>query len=244
MAQQLYKRPPITEAVVEIRLETPLGAPLVERVRDRFLEFYPLPPQSVLHVAVQVGTETSKLRQQIHAYRLTGPDGADIVIVGPTMLTTSRLAPYEGWEPFISIAMRNWEMWKKLIGWQKISRIGVRFINRIDVPSPDDGPVNLDEYLLFTLQKPQLDLPPMESFAVNQASDLGKDDCKIIINAGSVPSPLVKTTSLILDIDISRQTNLPQSDDDVWALINRIRDYKNFIFENCITDKARGLFNA
>jgi uncharacterized protein (TIGR04255 family) len=47
-----------------------------------------------------------------------------------------------------------------------------------------------------------------------------------------------------LDIDVSRAGDPPQKDDEIWALIDRIRVHKNHIFEESVTDKARELFNA
>ena len=52
---QLYKRPPITEAVIEIRLGAPVSMELVERVRDKLIEEYPLPVQKVMVVNFALG---------------------------------------------------------------------------------------------------------------------------------------------------------------------------------------------
>jgi uncharacterized protein (TIGR04255 family) len=238
---QPYKRPPITEAVVEVRIDAGVTMPRVERVRDKLLESYPLPVQTLIAANVELREDTPRVQQQLQGYRLTAADGAGLVSVGPNFIATSRLAPYEGWESFIATARRNWEVWKRRVGWQKIVRIGVRYINRIDIPTSD--PVNIDDYLTFTIRGPSLDLPPMTSFAINEVRPLGKDQCELILNASYVPSPLVKTTSFLLDLDISREVDLPQNDEGLWGFVDRIRGHKNFVFEGCITDRARELFN-
>jgi uncharacterized protein (TIGR04255 family) len=240
---QLYKRPPIAEAVVEIRIQNAISMDTVERVRDKLLEDYPLPPQKVILLNFEIREDAHTVQQQLQGYRLTAPDGARLVTLGPTLISASRLAPYEGWESFIKSARSCWETWKKLVGWQRIVRIGVRYINRIDIPNLEDRVINIDDYLSFSLQIPRIGLPALESFATNAVSPLGKDDCKLILNSSSVPSPLVKNTSFILDIDISREKDLPQNDEGLWALIDKMRDHKNFVFEGCITDAARELFN-
>jgi uncharacterized protein (TIGR04255 family) len=240
---QLYKRPPITEAVIEIRIDSPIAMDRVERIRERLVEAYPLPPQKVMLLNFEFQEQSPRVQQQLQGYRLTAPDGAGVVTIGPNVIATSRLAPYEGWESFVASGRSNWKIWKRVVGWQKVTRIGVRYINRIDIPTPENEPINVDDYLLFSLRRPDLGLPPLQSFAMNAVTPLGKDDCKLIINAGSMPSPLVKTVSFILDIDISKETDLPQNDEGLWALINRIRDYKNFVFEGCITELSRELFN-
>jgi len=237
-----YKRPPITEAVVEVSIEAPIGMPFVERVRDKLVEHYPPPVQSIITANFEFRPDGSHVVQnQVRGYKLTAGDGAGLVNVGQQSIGTSRLPPYEGWESFVAAARRNWDIWKRQVGWQKISRIGVRYINRIDIPT--SGPINIEDYLTFSTRGPALDFPPMTSFAINTVRPLGKDDCLLILNAGLVPSPLVKTTSLLLDLDISRVTDLPQNDDGLWTFIDQIRQHKNVVFEGCITDQTRALFD-
>lgn len=83
----------------------------------------------------------------------------------------------------------------------------------------------------------------MASYAVQVVFPLG-DDCNLVLNSSSMPlSPLVGFTSLLLDIDISRDINLPKKDDAIWELLDQIRSHKNSIFEKCITDRSRALFD-
>lgn len=241
---QTYKRPPITEAVVEVRIGTPIGINVVERVRDRLMQSYPAPPQTLIlaNIALSEGsTQPTTVSPQVQGYRLTAVDGAGLVSIATNFIATSRLAPYEGWDLFIATVRTNWEIWKRAVGWQKIVRIGVRYVNRIDIPF--ERTIDIDDYLTFTIRGPSLALPPIASFAINEVRPLGQDNCQLILNAGLVPSPLVKTISLLLDVDISREVELPQNDEGLWALIDQIRSHKNFVFEGCITDRARGLFN-
>jgi uncharacterized protein (TIGR04255 family) len=231
------------EAIVEVSIGNPIAMTVVERLRDKLLESYPLPPQALITANVELRSDTaSVVQQQVQGFKLTASDGAGLVTIGPRSIGTSRLAPYEGWESFIASARTNWDIWKRQVGWQKIVRIGVRYINRIDIPA--SAAVSIDDYLTFSIKGPALELPPMTSFAINEVRPLGKDECQLILNAGLVPSPLVKTISFLLDLDISRDTDLPQNDEALWAFVERIREHKNFIFEGCITDRARELFNT
>jgi len=84
----------------------------------------------------------------------------------------------------------------------------------------------------------------MSNFAIHVTRPLGVDDCFIIVNAGSVPSPLLNTFSFLLDIDIYREGDLPKNEKHLWALVNRMRIHKNEIFELCITDRSIELFSA
>jgi uncharacterized protein (TIGR04255 family) len=59
-----------------------------------------------------------------------------------------------------------------------------------------------------------------------------------------VPAPLLGHSSFVLDQDLHTEINLPQSDDALYILLNQIHVKKNAVFEACITDRARELFNA
>src|SRR6266853_6429686 len=134
---QRYKRPPITEAVIEIRIEQPISREVIDRLHKNFLDEYPAPPQQALLWNVEIGEAAAKVQQQFQAYKLSSGDGADVLTIGMTLIASSRLAPYEGWEPFVARARQNWDRWKRAVGYQKIIRIGVRYVNRIDIPNPD-----------------------------------------------------------------------------------------------------------
>jgi uncharacterized protein (TIGR04255 family) len=239
-----YKRPPITEAIIEVRIVTALDMATLDKMQKRYLEDYPAPPQSLMNVDFEVG-ELTKIKQEFESYRLTAADGAGIVAVGPSRLATSRLPPYEGWDLFAARARKNWEIWKKVAGWREIRRIGVRYLNRIDIPSPPNQPITLDEYLTVSPRLPAIaGFPPMNHFAVNAQAPLGKDGCNLILNVGNVASPLVDTVSFLLDLDLSLDTNLPRNDEALWGFVDRMRQHKNAVFEACITDKTRSLFSS
>ena len=67
-------------------------------------------------------------------------------------------------------------------------------------------------------------------------------ECMLTINSAAVPAPILNYASFVIDQDISRETNIPQKDDDIFALIQKIRVRKNEVFESCVTDRARALF--
>ena len=66
--------------------------------------------------------------------------------------------------------------------------------------------------------------------------------CKLLLNSASIPSPLLNTASFLIDIDISRDIEVPQKDEDILNLVSSIRPRKNDVFESCVTDLSRGLF--
>jgi uncharacterized protein (TIGR04255 family) len=246
---QVYKRPPITEAIIQIMVKAPLADDLVERVRKRLadrLDGIVEPVMSLTEIEIEVRDARTSVKQTPpRGFRLTSKDGATVVMVFPKTITTSKLAPYAGWEPFVTAARENWDAWKRAVGYREISRIGVRYLNRIDVPLQNvEDQVRLEEYLTVSPRMPPANLPPMNHFSVNAQAPLGRENCKLILNVGSSPSPLVKAASFLLDVDIVLDSQVPQNDEGLWEVIGRMRDYKNEIFEACITDKTRALFST
>ncbi len=244
---QKYKRPPITEAVISVGIRAPLDADKLAKIHKRLLDRYPAPTQRVVsQFDVEITENGPKINaNQAYGYKMQSGDGAEVALIFPNQIVTSRLAPYEGWEALFARAQENWEIWKRLAGWHEISRVGVRYINRLDIPDPESAPIRLEDYLMVNPRMPQGEggLPPMTHFVVNTVTPLGRDDCRLVLNISNVPSPLVKTASFALDIDIANEQKPPQNDEGIWQLLARIREYKNEIFESCITDKARALFS-
>lgn len=148
MSSSHYRRPPITEAVVELRLADQIGVAEVDKIRDRLAPDYPVPPELMQNISFTTGRgEQNRAQVDFAGYRLSSLDAINVAIVGRQNLTASRLAPYSDWEDFIGRARRNWTIWRKVAGWHEVSRVGVRYINRIDVPNPDEKPLPIDDYL-------------------------------------------------------------------------------------------------
>jgi uncharacterized protein (TIGR04255 family) len=241
-----YPRPPITEAVIEIRVQGPIDREHLDRVQKRALARFPL-SEELAHVGLRVEFPTpaaqAKIQHDWAGYKLSNVDRTDFLSIGPNVLNVSRLSPYPGWEAFSLGARQQWDEWKRIVGHQKIVRIGVRYINRIDVPLLERSVIDVEDYLTFHLTLPKIGLPAMTNFTVHARMPLGSDDCQLALNSAATPSPLIGHISFILDLDLSKENEVPQRDEDIWILIERMRDHKNHVFEACITDKARELFS-
>ncbi len=240
-----YNRPPITEAVIEIRFGESLDQDDVEKIRSKLDESYPFSePLRKMGVHVDVDHRKTHYEEESVGFRLRDKDQTDIAIITNDSIITSRLAPYTNWEHLRERAFTNWQHWKRIARYRKISRIGVRYLNRIDIPHEPGEALLLEDYLHVYPETPAPpNLPAFGRYSLQLAGLLGKDGCELLIQSAIVPPPLVKTISILLDIDVNRSSDVPQKDKDIWEQIDRIRDYKNDVFENCITDASRELFS-
>ena len=194
----------------------------------------------MIDINVEISEVSSKTNQNLTGYRMSTSEGAKVLLLGWNTIGTAKIAPYGGWEQLIEDAQNNWEIWLKIVGWQPLARIGVRYINRLDIPTA--ARIELADYLTVQPSLPRELDTGIDHFAMNLTIPLGAKGERLIINAGSVASPIIGNQSLIVDIDVSRDTDLPQDDDSLWSYISSLRDVKNRVFEACITDKTRALF--
>jgi len=238
-----YKRAPITEAVIELRFARPLEQAVIERVTRRLRADYPLAdPENQVKLEFDAVTRKAKIETTWTGVRLSSADRADVSFFRTFAFGSSRLAPYAGWEAFQPRVASDWRVLRDTVGPIELSRIGVRYVNRIDVPLDNSPLIRGPDYLNVWPMSPDQLGAPMTAYTMQTVRPLVVDDCILTLNSGIVPSPLIGFASFTLDLDVSRETNLPRRDDELWALVERIRHHKNSIFERCITDRARALF--
>jgi uncharacterized protein (TIGR04255 family) len=245
-AMAKYKRAPITEAVIEIRLAAALPKEMVDAIHTRLRRKY---PNSMVQNAERVKLDMKERQvtfdEREQQYRLSSLDQTDILLITRLNVVCSRLAPYESWEAFQPRAVDDWNQWKQVVGYQKIARLGIRYINRIDIPIGENSKVDVEEYLKVVPQYPEPEvISSFDKYTMQITSRFGKENFSLIVNTSTVPSPLVDHLSIAFDLDIGMTENVPQRDDTMWAAFDVMREHKNRLFEACITDKARELFNS
>ncbi len=248
-----YARPPITEAVIEIRFDPAISQDALAKFVSDIQEQYPTAEQSYevtveLKVPASGGEPVATPKMTLAGYKLTGRDGTDLILLAADRLATVRLAPYCGWEEFLEITQNIYALLRKTTGYRKIVRVATRYVNRIDIPvSGSDSigaskPINTTEYLLLEPQIPKI-IPNVSSFMSQFVGYVPEIDGKVLVNAAIVPSPLIDHVSLLLDIDLFKDQSLPQKDNEMWDLLATLRNQKNVLFEAFVTDKARELFD-
>jgi uncharacterized protein (TIGR04255 family) len=212
-----YPSPPIFDAVIELRFTQSLSSNELDSFAKSLRSFYDQYEEGA-EVDVQVlfndGSVEPKVSEPRPVRSLNSIDQTDRCRLEGNKFSWSRLAPYEGWEPFESRALRDISKLPKKFSFRSMERIGVRYRNRIDVPLNDDHIGAYEEYLAVNLRLPEL-LDPTIGYAWR--IDHVFNDRKInAMVASSVVPPEDK--------------------------LNDLRSTKNEIFEACVTDLARESF--
>lgn len=241
--QRHYPKAPITEAVIDLRVELPenVGLEPLKHAHDGQEAAYPRVEQ--MNVAVghmEVGkqvTTTASTRAVGYWYR--SGDGKQIYQARLDGFTMSRLAPYERWESFRDEARRLWNIYKGAADPRSIVRVAVRYINRIDIPLPLQ---DFKDYLR-TVPEVSPDLPQgLAGYFMRLAIPLDEIKSVCLLNEAIIEPAAPNTVSVVLDIDVFRTVDLPGDDEAIWSFVDELRHRKNSVFEACITDKARELF--
>jgi uncharacterized protein (TIGR04255 family) len=245
MAEQPYKEPPITEAVIELRFAASIDPDDIAKVSGDFKSLYPLQHPIVdlrvnLNLPSSPQAVTTAQPIETHGSRLSTENQDQIVLVWPQIFVCSQLALYPGWDVFFERFRRDWGVYKRILGYRKITRIGVRYINRIDIPATV-ATIEHEDYLNVYPHIPAI-FPSVHSYNMVTIIPLPDIGCTLTLNSSSAPSPLLGHAAFIVDQDIFKEGDLPQNDDAIYALLKQIRAKKNEVFEACIKPRARELF--
>jgi uncharacterized protein (TIGR04255 family) len=240
-----YKRAPITECIIELRVAEGISQSEIDNIASRLRAAHPTSADVMaaeLTFDTATGAVTGPPASLPRGKRMVSEDGADVVLLTPNFLTTARLPPYPRWEALFDRARDNWNEWLAVVGSRQLARAGVRYINRIDIPNPGGGQIDLSEYLTFQPDTKALGLP-VANFFTQATFGTWKEHWLVTIASATSPISVPSAVSIMLDIDVHRLSGLPAPSDDPWAMIAEAREIKNDFFQRALTDKTRGLFD-
>jgi uncharacterized protein (TIGR04255 family) len=235
-----YTAPPIIEAVIDLQFVDPLKEGELRKLTKKLKRYYSNELEGTAvtaHVDI-VSKATTYVDTPL--FRLSSEDETDLIIVSLPKLTWAKLAPYAGWSEFIARFQRDFEIMHDISGPRPLSRIGLRYINRIDVPS-SSGLTNYEDYLKINLNLPSF-LDPISSYGWRIEKVFPDTHLIAIVQSTVVASEVPGTLPFLLDIDIVAQTKLPVKIPDIIGKLSAMRALKNTIFEVSISDKARERF--
>ncbi|MGQ0672816.1 MAG: TIGR04255 family protein [Hyphomicrobium sp.] len=239
-----YPRAPIIEAVIQFRVMADVELRLQEKVAKKLKTGYPhSQPLKAIEVTLDNTGGRVGVSQNSEGYRLASDDQTEVVIINSRGITAARLAPYTGWPNLRARAEAAWQAWREVTPAHAIERIGVRMINRIDIPAKPEPIWQLHEYLRLFPAIPTLTDAPMSNYMV-QVSIPTFDPLWMATLTSTVfqPPPVPGHNSVLLDIDVARTSNIPLNNAQLWPVVDLARTIKNDLFERCITDATRELF--
>jgi len=243
-----YSRPPITEAILDLKVILPDGfsvekfLEIHEHIRDRFPTSQPIHVGSLV---VQSGPDIDikvDANRQHSGFLFRSKDNLRVFQATLQGFTFNRLAPYDSWEAFSSDARSLWEIYKDICKPEFVTRAAVRYINQFNIPMK--GSIDLQDYLR-TVPEITPGIPQnILSFFFMQLQ-IPQDDlnCMLIVNETLVPPTTPEFITVILDIDLFRQEVWQSDDEEIWHFLEQLRERKNQVFRESITEKTEELID-
>jgi uncharacterized protein (TIGR04255 family) len=240
-----YNRAPITEALIDIRVEpsTPLKLEDFHPLKARLPDYPKEETRNLNAVTIQFGAGISQTTaQQPWALVLRNAENNQVVQFSLNGFTFSRLEPYQDWEHLRDETKRLWDIYAGLAKPKNITRIAVRFINVFKFPGERVEP---DEYLNIFPEVSRGLRPELRDFGpFSMRLPFPQQDLKgvLVINQGNgIPQPGAGIIPIILDLDLFVDNPVVANEEELWSLFEKLRVRKNEYFEASITDKTREL---
>jgi uncharacterized protein (TIGR04255 family) len=245
-----YNNPPLVEAVCEFRLaqDARFNADIPDLIYGKIREAFPI---QAIHKVTEVKIETSgeqadetkTTTQEHNAVRFFNTDKNKLIHVDPVarLIAAVCLRPYPSWEVFRPLIEDVFNLLVEFTGTEPFQRLGLRYTNRIEILSAGKKS-SLEEYFQFRPCPMRGTLPDIKSFVVGYVLPFAqeRDLCRVQLT-DSVPTR-VDYDAFMLDLDyfLARPQTIPINDSLEW--VDGAHDAINRIFESCITDSLRKIF--
>lgn len=239
-----YNKAPIREAVFDVRIDRLNINDISELQEFKSVVINDFPIEKKKHNVTgmfQFSPEQlleSKAHSDLTGYIFLSHDSTRQIQVRIDGFTLNILKPYENWNEHFEIFKKYWTHYNLMFKPDNITRIATRYINRIEIPLPFNS---FQEYVVNMPPIPNCLPQSFANFFMQIQVPSGSENRHVVIT--ETIEPVEKNTlPFILDIDVFQEHNLKNNLDDLVKEFNELRNIKNEVFENCITDKTRSLF--
>jgi uncharacterized protein (TIGR04255 family) len=233
---------PITEALIDfqVKARTAFRPEQFADLRMRLTERFP-------HVDEQRGLQATfgVIRGQgqptvvqdlgLQGYLFKTLDQKTIAQFRVDGFTLNRLRPYTSWDELFPQAMDLWRLYCSISIPDAVTRLAVRYINRIMLPP---GAGTFETYLRTAPVIPP-ELPQYLSSFLTRVTihDPTTDIAAHVAQALETSTP-GRQLSVILDIDAFKQREFSIDDPTIEQTFDQLRLFKNLIFFNSLTDET------
>lgn len=155
-------------------------------------------------------------------------------------MSISKLAPYDRWEGLRDITREVWSAYAKAVNPIAITRIGVRYINRIEL---QQELIDFDKVLTAGPKIPEAIPQALAEFFTRVVVPI--PDKGAIMTIAQTFEPAAPATTgarsypaVVLDVDTFVARAFEIDDPGTWAALESLRDVKNMAFFNSITEET------
>jgi hypothetical protein len=245
------RHPPIVEAVLDIDCDLPPDQDLMALeapAREAFKALYPKYDRQLLQEhRIEAKSDASATpfssRHTVQALRFHQEGGKQLVQVRALGYSFNRLAPYTALDDYLEEIERTWRIYVGLAKPSQVRLIRLRYINRILLPMTSEG-LLLDDYFKLGPSLPEDDKLELVSFfnqytATEVATEFQVDVTLTVQQEDDRKLPIIFDNSVV---------SVDAAPPDDWAhlldTIRGLRNLKNRVFKDTLTDKCLELFQT
>jgi len=238
---------PITEAVIDLRIETPTGITFeaFERLLEGHNNLGYVKKSRIMTGAFGFALKADESVQPLAersrriGVRLHSPDEKYVGQLSLEGFTLSRLQPYESWDNLIAEARRLWAGYSACLGGPRIIRAATRYINNLRLPITRP----LEQFLnLVPLIPNDLSNVMLSGFLIRHVLNDPQSQATVILTEALEVKSLDAPLPIILDIDAFKEAPFSAPGSAVWAYLDQLRALKNRAFFACLTDPGVALY--
>lgn len=240
-------RPPITEALVDLRA-TPTRFLPSDRAAfgDAVRDGYPRSRdqrtiQAKLHFEKGKSPVATAAEIGLEGFQFLSEDERSVVQFRSNGFTFNRLSPYVGGDRLIAEALRLWATYVQIAVPTGVSRVALRFINNLTLPPERE---RIGEFLESPPTPPQGAGALLQGFLNRvQSHDLQTGLTVIRTLASARARPGAEGLGVIIDIDAFRSADMSVDEVSLRPVLEALRTLKNRVFFGSITNRAVELLN-
>lgn len=236
-------RPPIREAIVEVKCE-PVELQRVDELRDVLAGAFPnVKPFRLASLALQLPEErrgdADAAGGRATGWRCESADGAEVVLIRQDGLSFGRLAGYPGWDAFTDRFLSLWGVYVEVAQPIEVSRVGVRYVNDLRLPIGDQ--FHFERFLTTAPRPPAGLAPEIADFLTQMTLPGGAEGLRVAITqATDAASRTATELPVTVDIDASWDRTVPVDDRlpvRLTQVLGSLRDLKNRVFFGLVTEE-------
>lgn len=237
------KNAPIKEALIDIQVLLD-EAYSFETMKDALLPFFSADGfskvQSIRQIEIHGGRDKEQFvsgsKESLIGFRYDNADNTKVIQARANGFTFSHLKPYPNWEDFVTETKKYWDNFKQTTKPKQIRRVATRFINSIPLTSDINVVADLKSVFTQPLSLPNKIPQQLQHYFSRIVTKDRNTDINIVVIAAFEQQEARK--NVVLDIDIFKELPNGAEDGEIWNTLNVMREFKNDVFFNLLTDQT------
>lgn len=240
--------PPVVVALAQLKFRTPKFKVESVLTYDKLLKHhFPIRQNNI-----QVGLNFDRTIIPLGESRVSGVSNAEVgsyIYISQNQKTKLEISsdtitfidenPYLGWEHFKETTLRMFDILSPLFSSAEILRVSIRFVNRFTFDEFDDPKTYFNTLITSSDGNASY---PLRQYGFRLVMDVPNTDVYIITNH-NVEDALQNKYIYTLDIDVLDKQKLIYNIATIGESLENLRQIKNKVFFDAITDKTIQLCN-